>query len=204
MDLVAMSGDEQRIRDAATVILTRRDGDETRILMGQRGAKAVFMPSKFVFPGGGLDEGDEDAGVSALEESCAARLAQGGEAPGRLVAAALRELREETGLGYLPGAARLRYVFRAITPTGRPRRFDARFFLADAAGLAGDPDDFSQASDELSHLAWLGLAEARALDLPFVTEVVLAEISNLLKGGEQPGVPFFDNSGARPMFRRIL
>nr|WP_232831604.1 NUDIX hydrolase [Pseudogemmobacter bohemicus] len=199
-----MSGDEQRIRDAATVILTRRDGDETRILMGQRGAKAVFMPSKFVFPGGGLDEGDEDAGVSALEESCAARLAQGGEAPGRLVAAALRELREETGLGYLPGAARLRYVFRAITPTGRPRRFDARFFLADAAGLAGDPDDFSQASDELSHLAWLGLAEARALDLPFVTEVVLAEISNLLKGGEQPGVPFFDNSGARPMFRRIL
>ncbi len=61
-----------------------------------------------------------------------------------------------------------------------------------------------RASGELSHLHWIGLSEARALDLPFITEVVLAEVTNLLSGGVQPGVPFFDNSGAVPTFRRIV
>jgi hypothetical protein len=59
------------------------------------------------------------------------------------------------------------------------------------------------ADGELAHLHWIGLAEARALDLPFITEVVLAEVTNLLSGGDQPGVPFFDNSGPVPTFRRI-
>ena len=39
------------IRDAATVILLREKKDSTYVLMGQRGNKAVFMPSKYVFPG---------------------------------------------------------------------------------------------------------------------------------------------------------
>ena len=94
-------------------------------------------------------------------------------------------------------------ALRAITPPGRSRRFDARFFLADAADVSGDAEGFSDASAELSHLHWIGLAEARALDLPFITEVVLAEVTNLLTGGTQPGVPFFDNSGPVPTFRRI-
>ena len=42
------------IRDAATVILLREKKDSTYVLMGQRGNKAVFMPSKYVFPGGCL------------------------------------------------------------------------------------------------------------------------------------------------------
>lgn len=192
------------IRPAATVIVARRDSGAPRILMGQRGAGAVFMPSKYVFPGGAVDPGDGHPGPLPLSAECAARLEQSGVAPGALVGAALRELAEETGLALRPDAPPLRFVFRAITPPGRTRRFDARFFLADAAGLATDADDFSGASDELSHLHWIGLTEARALDLPFITEVVLAEVTNLLNGGSQPGVPFFDNSGAVPAFRRIL
>lgn len=190
-----MTPPEPAIRLAATLILAR----EGRILMGQRGAAAAFMPSKYVFPGGSVDASDQWSGPLPLSPSCAARL---GPEAGPVVAAALRELTEETGLS-LRRDAPLRYVFRAITPPGRTRRFDARFFLADAAGLAEDPDDLSRADAELSHLHWIGLAEARALDLPFITEVVLAEITNLLNGGTQPGVPFFDNSGPVPTFRRI-
>ncbi len=72
--------------------------------------------------------------------------------------------------------------------------------------MAGDIDDFSAASDELSHLHWIALDRVRTLDLPFITEVVLAEVGALLRqgpGGAGPGVPFFDNSGPVPTFRRL-
>lgn len=195
--------------------------------MGQRGHGAAFMPSKYVFPGGAVDTDDAAVPLAApLSVDCAARLqAVGAPLPETLAAAAIRELFEETGLalgvsgdwlaprdwqgfaarGLRPSASGLRFVFRAITPPGRSRRFDARFFLADAAGIVGNADDFSAASDELSHLHWIALTEARSLDLPFITEVVLAEVGRTLRDGPDPaGVPFFDNSGDRPQFRRLL
>ncbi|MCB2135206.1 MAG: NUDIX hydrolase, partial [Rhodobacteraceae bacterium] len=185
-----------RVRDAATVILVRDTPDGPSILMGQRGAGAVFMPNKYVFPGGALDPVDADTPFARpLAPCCLDRLARNAP-PGlgpALAASAIRELWEETGLllgrpglwpsapaegwrdfaatGLLPDAAPLSFVFRAITPPGRTRRFDARFFLADARHLVGDPDDFSRASDELGHLHWVPLRDARALNLPFITEV---------------------------------
>ncbi len=220
------------IRDAATIVLWRKAAsDGVEILMGQRGEGAAFMPSKFVFPGGAVDPADDDVRLGgSLPDRCASRLAIGSaRRPETLAAAAIRELWEETGLplglpgdwtqppadrgqdwhafaerGLCPSASGLRFLFRAITPPGRPRRFDARFFLADAAGVAGDVTDFSAASDELSHLHWVPLAEARRLDLPFITEVVLSEAKAMLERGPDPaGVPFFDNSGDRPCFRRL-
>ncbi|MCA3487504.1 MAG: NUDIX hydrolase [Rhodobacter sp.] len=204
----------------------RGQGPDPRVLMGQRGAGAVFMPSKYVFPGGAVDADDALVPVGpALHPTCAARLAAPGAPPaGALAAAAIRELWEETGLALgrpgqaalppgwagfaaqslVPDASALRFFFRAITPPGRTRRFDARFFLADAARVIGDPDDFSAASDELGHLHWLPLSQARDLDLPFITEVVLAEVAALAgAAGPPPPVPFFDNSGPVPAFRRI-
>ena len=196
------------IRPAATVILWREAPSGTQVLMGMRGAAAVFMPSKYVFPGGAVDPGDA-ADPLPMTSQCAERLQAmcGPDAPcpSALAGAAVRELREETGLVLPPtDAPALRFVFRAITPPGRTRRFDARFFLADAAHLAGSAEDFSAAEDELSHLHWIGLAEARALDLPFITEVVLAEVTATLRGAPDQGVPFFDNSGTAPAFRRIV
>ena len=188
------------VRDAAAVVLWRAG---PQVLMGQRGAAAAFMPSKYVFPGGAVDTTDHSA--SHLSAGDHARLTHHcpPDAPGpeMLTGCALRELAEETGF-HLPPRTPLRFIFRAITPAGAPRRFDARFFLAEAVGLP-DLNDFSAATDELSHLHWIGLTQARSLDLPFITEVVLAEVAALLSGAEQPGVPFFDNSGPVPSFRRL-
>lgn len=201
---------DEPIRSAATVVLWRESTAGPQVLMGQRGEGAVFMPSKFVFPGGRVDAEDHAAARPGfLSPLCAHRLAlmalDDAPMPDVLVAAALRELTEETGLNLAAMAhPSLRFIFRAITPPGRTRRFDARFLLAHADSLDGDGEDFGTASGELQHLRWLALPEARALDLPFITEVVLAEVAALVAGGDQPGVPFFDNSGTTPQFRRIV
>ena len=208
------------LRDAATVVLLRETADGPSVLMGQRGAGAAFMPSKYVFPGGALEAGDGDVhlAVPLHADIRSALAARSDVAPEAIVAAGLRELAEETGQriakpggpcpwpgfdGLSPDPSPLRYVFRAVTPPGRPRRFDARFFLASADALSTDPDDFAGAEDELSHLHWVPLREARALDVPFVTEVVLAEAAAIAEGIETPGVPFFDNTGPTSVFRRL-
>ncbi len=219
---------EVPIRDAATVIALRDPGGRASVLMGQRGARAVFMPMKYVFPGGAVDQNDARIPLSsALPAACTTRLAEASEGPTpeALAAAAIRELWEETGLilgrrgtwdaappdwtgfaatGHVPDAAALRFVFRAITPPGRPRRFDARFFLVDAARLQGDIDDFTHATDELSHLQWVPLEEVRKIDLPFITEVVLAEIAARLPDlGAPESVPFFRNDDEEAAFLRL-
>ena len=212
------------VRDAATVVLVRRDAGHVRVLMGQRGRAAVFMPDKFVFPGGAVDAEDARVGGEvALAPGTARRLALDADpALGRaLSVAAIRELWEETGLrlgdpgqgaaatgwpgfGLRPRTEALRLVFRAVTPPGRPRRFDARFFLAEAAELAGSPDDFAAASGELAALQWIDFEAARRLPLPFVTEVVLAEIAALLDDPdpERP-VPYFAHDADGSHFRLL-
>ncbi|MGV8987917.1 MAG: NUDIX hydrolase [Cypionkella sp.] len=197
---------EVPIHPAASIVLVRYGAEGARVLMGQRGAGAIFMPSKYVFPGGRVDTGDH-ADVAGLSAPCQDRIDQRlpPEAPSAqaLLGCARRELHEETGLALAP-TAHLRFIFRAITPPGGPRRFDARFFMADAGEVLGNPDDFTGAEDELSHLHWVKLSESRRLDLPFITEIVLAELRALLEGHDQPGVPFFDNSGDVPTFRRLV
>lgn len=222
--------DPARVRDAATLILVRDPaGPLPRVLMGQRGADAAFMPNKFVFPGGAVDATDAEVPVDgAGAQPLRARLAEAA-APGlatALLACAIRELWEETGLilgapgpwpgevppgwgdfaaaGHLPSAKGLSFVFRAKTPVGRPRRFDARFLLADANRLASDPDDFSRASDELSHLNWVPIREIRGHDLPFITQIVLAEVAARLPDLSPPDeVPFFRNDDETLHFDRL-
>lgn len=198
--------DPPTIRDAATVILLRRSETETRVLMGQRGKKAAFMPGKFVFPGGAVDPQDYHAlppqDVERCEQDgtmpiCSKRLAVGGSSAmaQAILTAARRELVEETGLS-LNADAQMRFVFRAITPPKRPRRFDARFLLCDARDVVEDLDDFSRAEDELAYLQWVELSAALTLDLPFITRVVLAEIDALASSDEPPvAVPFYDHRG---------
>lgn len=224
-----MTTDKTAIRNAATVILLRDRMSDPAILMGQRGAKAAFMPNKFVFPGGAVDRGDADVALaSPLPQICHERLGEKAQdgLQHALAVAAIRELWEETGLilgkpgawsgsvpddwasfaatGFVPSADALQFVFRALTPPGRPRRFDARFFLVDADNIQGDLDDFTHASDELSHLQWIRLSEAREFDLPFITEVVLAEVEGRAADPEPPNsVPYFHNNDEASLFLRL-
>lgn len=222
------------VRDAASLILLRRGEGPPQVLMGQRGSAAVFMPDKFVFPGGAVDEADRDAAAAGLvsEPDDAGKLAS--DTPPEIARAlpltAIRELWEETGLrlarrdagaparaaeapapwraflaaGLRPRTEALRFVFRAVTPPGRPRRFDARFFLAEADGLADDPTDFSAADAELRRLQWIDLTAARELPLPFITGVVLSEVEALLRApASARGVPFFRHDERGSHFRLI-
>lgn len=224
--------EERPLRDAASVLIVRRDlPGGAHVLMGMRGAGAAFMPSKFVFPGGAVEPADSAVPLlSPLAATETRRLSAETSTPEivpALAAAAIRELQEETGFllgvpgtwpgdvpegwepfaaaGLRPAAQGLRFVFRAITPRGRSRRFDARFFTVMAEDIASSPDDFSRASDELSHLQWVPMADTHGLDLPFITEVVLAETRARLERGsdDEAPVPFFDNRGPRAEFRRI-
>ncbi len=225
--------DKSQIRDAATILLIRDAERAPRVLMGRRGRRAAFMPGKFVFPGGAVDADDAQAPLAMRgAEPCLTRLAQAPR-PGApaglaqaLLAAAIRELWEETGQilgapgawpatppaawagfaarGFLPSPDGLAFVCRAITPPGRPRRFDARFFVADAARLRTDPDDFSAACDELDSLQWIAFDDLLRFDLPFINQVVLAEIRARLPDlSAPPDVPFFRNNDEESLFLRL-
>jgi hypothetical protein len=76
--------------------------------------------------------------------------------------------------GVLPDLSAVNFIARAVTPPMVPKRFDARFFMADAERLVS----LERQADcgELDEIAWFELEEALALDLPTVTEFVLKEI----------------------------
>lgn len=196
-----LPSDPTLIRDAATIILLRQIDNQTRVLMGQRGKTAAFMPGKVVFPGGAVDRQDFNATAprepDGMSTTCRTRLAVEAtpELASAILVAARRELVEETGLT-LSACASMRFVFRAITPPKHTRRFDARFLMCNAEDVIEDLDDFSRAEDELAHLQWVSVTEALSLDLPFVTRIVLAEIKDLALSQTPPDeVPFYDHRG---------
>lgn len=197
------NGPAPRPKDAATLILIRRDGPKPRVLMGQRSVGHDFMPNKYVFPGGKVDAPDGRApAFSELSQSEAQPLRyQSRRAPRAFALTAVRETFEETGLiigrsgshdGYappgwaaylahdvLPDLSTFTFIGRAVTPPYRHKRFDARFFMADAeAALIDDRPPVEGA--ELGHLHWVDLDDAQKLDLPSVTRFMLGEIGERL------------------------
>ena len=203
-----------RPKDAATLILIRKSRGARTVLMGQRAKGHVFMPDKWVFPGGAVDRSDAAAPAATElrpEVDAKLRLERCRRTPRAYALAAVRETFEETGLVVgRPGAAagkpppgwedfvacdaapeldKLDFVCRAITPPYRPRRFDARFFLADADAVLLD-DRAHVSGGELMHTRWFTFPEALALDLPNVTRFVLGEVETRLTAKTSEGPPF--------------
>jgi 8-oxo-dGTP pyrophosphatase MutT (NUDIX family) len=163
-------------RHAASLLVLRPDAEGPEVLMGLRGAGHKFMPNRLVFPGGGVDAADYAAPHAALKPETRRRLETAADPllAGAIAVAAARELEEETGfsLGVPPRLDRLDYLCRAVTPAGRPIRFDARFLMTDAAAVTGT----LAGSGELEGLRYYAVAEALALDLAHVTRAVLQKL----------------------------
>lgn len=221
-------------RDASTMILIDRSGPQAKVLLGRRHAGHKFMPGKFVFPGGRIETADRVMPAATELDRDAARklttrVAQGGADYARgLALAAVREVFEETGLllgvkrdqppnipgelwdgfakySVLPNLANLHFVARAITPPGRPRRFDTRFFTADAQTVAHRIDGVVGPDSELVELVWAPLTEAKHFDLPTVQQVVLEELDARVAAGmgHDLAVPFYHMDG-QTFLRELL
>jgi 8-oxo-dGTP pyrophosphatase MutT (NUDIX family) len=118
-------------------------------------------------------------------------------------APAVKTWRQFHAHGFAPDLAPLTFLARAITPPGRPRRFDTRFFCVEASAITKTTD---HNDGELSGLVWMTLAEARDLDLPPITRVILEDLAERIakRSLDDPTVPipyYFNRHGT---FRREL
>lgn len=197
-----------RPRNAATLIIVRRDRAKPQVLMGKRNSGHDFMPNLWVFPGGRIDRSDFRAPFATdLKPDVAARFES--HIPmnrGRALAlTAVRETFEEAGLllakpapsrpalgpwrefleqGVAPDLEALEIVARAVTPPMLAKRFDTWFLMADAERLTSlerQPD-----CGELEEVAWVDFDEAIALPLPAVTRMVIGEAVARLDAPDRP------------------
>ncbi|MEO0467524.1 MAG: NUDIX hydrolase [Pseudomonadota bacterium] len=215
-----------RPKDAATLILVRRDAEHPRVLLGKRSAKHAFMPDKFVFPGGRVDPGDGRVpSLSELPRDTEGKLCiQARRKPRAFALTAIRETFEETGLivgrtgevagtrppgwpayfeeGAAPCLKGLHFVGRAVTPPYRPKRFDARFFYGEAEDVLIDERPAMDGA-ELSELTWVTIEDSMAMDLPTITRFMLGEIKARLEGKDEGGPAFLRWSRGRHTMDRL-
>ena len=217
----------QRWRDAATLILVDRSEAMPKVLLGRRHAGHKFLPGRFVFPGGRVERSDGRMPFASplhpeVEAQLLKRVRRPSPAKARAFAlAAIRETFEETGLligrregartdrgnnlfdaaGVYPDLASMHFIARAITPPGRPRRYDTRFFAADVEAVAHKVDGVVHPDAELVELVWLPIAEVERLEMTTITKVALKELEvrSAAGFGHDLPVPFY-----RMLHRRFV
>lgn len=123
-------GEPVPARPAASVVLLRDHGAGIETYALHRHTRMGFAPGMVVFPGGRVDAVD---GVPEVDQ---------GLADSALLACAVRETQEETGVRLSPDD--LRPWAHWITPESEPRRYDTFFYLAalpdgqQAADISGE------------------------------------------------------------------
>ena len=205
-------------RDAATLILLDRSGPTPKVLMGRRHHGHVFLPGRFVFPGGAVDPRDRLMTIGTpLDPRAEAKLMRQVKRPSAakaraLALTAIRETFEETGLllgtrrepapaapdgpwsafaqaHVHPDLGGIHFIARAITPPRRARRYDTRFFTADASAIAHKIEGVIGPEAELVELVWLPLDETKRLELMAITEMVLETLQEQIAVGFSHDLP---------------
>lgn len=213
---------EVPLRDAACLLVADLSSTEPKLLMGRRHADQVFLPNKWVFPGGRVEDEDRHFAKQFSGQFSPADLA---DEIKPFALAGIRELFEETGLliggegsrpealpawapfaasGQAPAPANLFPFARAITPPGRVRRYDTWFFFAGSDAISADR---FATDDELLDLGWFTLSEAAQLDLPNITRLVLNDVAERLEAKHvfcnvAEHLPFYYSNGSS--FQRDL
>ena len=90
------------------------------------------------------------------------------------------------------------------TPAQFAMRFDTRFFAVDASAIAHRVENVVHPDAELVELVWLPIAEARNLDLPTVTGVMLQELEARVAAGFGHDLPVPYYRMPRKIFLRKL
>lgn len=195
-----------RPRDAASLLAHRCRNNEHEVLMGRRSLASRFMPGVYVFPGGAVEAQDRHVRpATALTADITDSLKVAGSAARAraMAVSAVRETFEETGLilgaqgdpqmpddptwsawaelCLAPDLGALDLIGRAITPTSRPIRFHARFFIADGDRLCGTIGG----DGELEDISWVRLRDCA--DLPLAgPQVFFLELLRKRLNGDAP------------------
>lgn len=195
--------------------------------MGKRRPNQVFLPNKYVFPGGRVDRTDsamtsaDDLAPRQIEALAAGTSARNGAARARAFAlAAIRELFEETGLvlgadattasdGRAIPAPWRPFVESGFIPRLAPLRYFARAITPpdrprryDTRFFAVDSGAIAHRTeildDELSRIDWYSLDEIGKLDVASITRHILEDIALLLD------LPDTDaGASALPFYRHV-
>lgn len=173
-------------RDAATVILVRDSAAERRegtgrleVFLLRRVATMAFGAGMHVFPGGKVEDDDDLAAAVTLPARWAEQLTAGDHLLlRRLVAAAVRETREEAGVSVDPTL--LRPFAHWITPTAEVRRYDTRFFIA----ALPDGQRAERADAEADRGAWAAPRAALGLALMPPTRAALRDLTECRDAAE--------------------
>jgi 8-oxo-dGTP pyrophosphatase MutT (NUDIX family) len=150
-------------RQAASVIVLRGGGESLEVLLVRRTPQARFMGGVWVFPGGAVDEGEDERD------------------------AAVRELVEEAAVTVRDRDAMVRFS-RWITPAEVKIRFDTHFFLAPLPEGAEPAID----GEEIVDLGWFTPSDALQAYSRGELELVFPTIKHLepkvITSGDSPRV----------------
>ena len=162
----------------------------TRLMVEMKGPKTAARARAFAIAA--IRETWEEAGLMIGTAGAAATVPSDVEDPHDAAAAFAIH-------GLVPAIGAMRFVARAVTPPGRPRRFDTRFFAISAEAIGARAASGVGPSGELEDVAWVTFAEARARpELPPITKAVLDELDARLARD-----PAFDTDHPVPYYRWV-